>query len=69
MSPERMCIECGCTDFKACPGGCSWVVLHKATPTGICSNCWDRWLAGIKKRFTDEPVAELAGPRKAMYAR
>jgi hypothetical protein len=37
--PERTCVHCGCTDSHACPGGCSWVVLHKHTPTGVCSNC------------------------------
>jgi hypothetical protein len=36
---DRTCVHCGCTDSHACPGGCSWVEKHKATPTGVCSNC------------------------------
>jgi hypothetical protein len=36
---ERTCVWCGCTDSHACKGGCSWVLVHKATPTGICSKC------------------------------
>src|SRR5216683_5155447 len=36
---DRMCVHCGCTDSHACPGGCSWVIEHKATMTGVCSNC------------------------------
>lgn len=36
---ERQCVQCGCTDSKACPGGCSWVEEHPATPTGVCSTC------------------------------
>jgi len=34
---ERTCAVCGCTDSRACAGGCTW------TPTGmdadICSRC------------------------------
>jgi hypothetical protein len=38
--PEpRICRGCGCTDARACPGGCAWVLLDIATPTGICSRC------------------------------
>ena len=28
-----VCIGCGCTDARACPGGCSW------TRPGVCSVC------------------------------
>ena len=31
---ERRCLQCGCTDKKACKGGCSWI-----TPT-LCSRCY-----------------------------
>lgn len=34
--PKLICIGCGCTDDRACPGGCSW-----AQP-GICSQCVER---------------------------
>jgi hypothetical protein len=36
---DRTCVHCGCTDSRACPGGCAWAIKHKATPTGVCSNC------------------------------
>lgn len=39
---ERMCVHCGCTDSRACPGGCHWVVEHAATPTGVCSRCVEK---------------------------
>lgn len=29
------CVRCGCTDDRACPGGCSWVSLDPP----ICSRC------------------------------
>lgn len=31
------CIACGCTDDRACPGGCSWV-SHQPPK---CSACFD----------------------------
>lgn len=38
---ERTCLICGCTDSKACEGGCSWLrfeeIIH-GTPD-ICSKC------------------------------
>jgi len=39
---QRMCVECGCADDDACPGGCSWVA--EATSeygelVGVCSAC------------------------------
>lgn len=33
---EQTCRICGCTDSKACEGGCSWVL------PGICSKCVTR---------------------------
>ncbi len=30
---ERKCRVCGCTDAKACPGGCYWV------EDDLCSTC------------------------------
>lgn len=30
---ERVCRVCGCTEFNACPGGCSWVEID------LCSAC------------------------------
>lgn len=37
--PARVCTQCGCTDHRACPGGCIWIIEHPATNTRICSNC------------------------------
>lgn len=31
--PERSCRVCGCTDKRACPGGCAWV------DQDLCSAC------------------------------
>lgn len=31
----RACVECGCTEAKACPGGCSWASLDPP----VCSQC------------------------------
>lgn len=42
LRPEATCVYCGCTDSRACAGGCSWIELHRHTPTGICSNCIPR---------------------------
>lgn len=36
---DRKCVYCGCTDSKACAGGCSWIVRHPKTNTGVCSCC------------------------------
>lgn len=30
---ERRCRQCGCTDNRACPGGCAWV------EDDLCSRC------------------------------
>ena len=28
---ERACLHCGCTERRACPGGCSWASRHVCT--------------------------------------
>jgi hypothetical protein len=43
---NRTCRGCGCTDMRACPGGCGWVLLDIDQPAGICNQCaeacgWD----------------------------
>lgn len=38
-APERTCVYCGCTDSRACPGGCSWVVTWQYGHVGVCSAC------------------------------
>jgi hypothetical protein len=32
-------VYCGCTDGRACAGGCAWVEKHVMTNTGVCSRC------------------------------
>jgi hypothetical protein len=38
MNDQAKCIVCGCTDSRACDGGCSWACV--APP--ICSRCASR---------------------------
>lgn len=38
-SGERVCVHCGCSDSNPCPEGCGWALLHKTTPTGVCTEC------------------------------
>lgn len=33
MPEQQTCRQCGCTDDRACPGGCSWVAPD------LCSAC------------------------------
>lgn len=33
LAVDQPCVVCGCTDERACPGGCSWVV------SGLCTSC------------------------------
>jgi hypothetical protein len=35
-SPMQICLDCGCDDDHACPGGCHWV------EPGLCSRCSDK---------------------------
>lgn len=40
LQGERVCVHCGCSDNHACHfPGCVWSIKHKATPTGVCSQC------------------------------
>lgn len=36
---QATCSGCGCTDDRACAGGCSWLAVDRVARTGICSNC------------------------------
>jgi hypothetical protein len=38
MNRDRTCVYCGCTESRACAGGCSWIVTHPWTNTGVCSS-------------------------------
>lgn len=37
MPDNLKCESCGCTDARACPGGCHWVSLEPP----VCSACVD----------------------------
>jgi len=53
--PEPTCTKCGCTELKACAGGCSWSKLDKKTNAGLCSSCGPlQTSAEIKKRQRDK---------------
>ncbi len=36
---EATCTKCGCTDSKACVGGCWWETVDREAGTGLCSKC------------------------------
>jgi hypothetical protein len=40
MARDRVCRDCGCTDARACPGGCTWVF------TDLCSRCAEAHVTG-----------------------
>jgi ParB/RepB/Spo0J family partition protein len=47
---EARCRKCGCTEAKACKGGCSWVEKpDPKTKLGLCSACVPKKAAGKKK--------------------
>ena len=38
--PQDQCKACGCTDDKACKGGCSWIAKNKCDACfKKCHNC------------------------------
>lgn len=41
-----MCRGCGCTDLRACAGGCSWVT-DPIDPRPVCSRCYALALAAV----------------------
>jgi hypothetical protein len=40
-SKIRRCAECGCTDNRACLGGCWWTYRSADGAVSICSSCDD----------------------------
>lgn len=36
---EARCVGCGCTDRKACPGGCAWYEVDRRSGIGFCTRC------------------------------
>lgn len=51
----RTCVYCGCTDERACPGGCHWIEEHEHTPTGVCSRCFHAAAAALLKMSFNGP--------------
>lgn len=50
------CCLCGCTDERACPGGCSWISFHPP----VCSACED--IAAEIMQMKEEQHAQAAPP-------
>lgn len=44
----RVCRVCGCSQFRACPGGCYWV------EDDLCSACVGKEPAGHPKAFAGD---------------
>lgn len=70
------CTSCGCTDLRACPGGCSWLGVNHKDGTGVCSRCpkaltaWRSQQAGVlpqtraaqRRAMADELLARETQP-------
>jgi hypothetical protein len=39
IGDSRFCIGCGCTELRACPGGCSWAAVDLDRNVGLCTSC------------------------------
>ncbi len=52
------CVYCGCTDARACKGGCCWILKFPKLRAGICSQCDRRALNDLVKAINhaDTPV-------------
>lgn len=61
---EATCAICGCTDSKACPGGCWWIPDPAGLMRDICSACEDvaREMAREMARCDDAIAAIEADP-------
>jgi len=67
LFPVPTCTHCACTEAAACPDGCSWVKLDKATNAGVCSRCAPAKGKGGGKK-TEKPKSQKtskAGKPKA----
>lgn len=47
---KLVCIHCGCSDMRACPGGCAWV----STDPPLCSTCLDRELETLHEKLRQD---------------
>lgn len=48
---KQKCIECGCTDNKACKGGCSWIAPNYCSACATDSALQKRFIEHWKKTF------------------
>jgi hypothetical protein len=66
---EARCVKCGCTDSRACAGGCSWATVDRKAGVGICSSCLaPRTVSGTWQPHTvrpTEPTSALIAVRDA----
>ena len=61
------CIHCGCDDYHACAGGCSWIRLDREAGLGVCSECQHRvadWDQGDRS-LGEEAELVFAMPSRA----
>lgn len=66
-APERTCLICGCTDSKACEGGCSWVLpeICSKCVTDKVPECIDLILVYIKELERDNNI-DVSTPAEAL---
>jgi hypothetical protein len=55
------CIGCGCTDEKACDGGCFWVAISPSELAGACSSCCQSGLIAERGTELAQEIAEIEG--------
>ncbi len=55
--PTPTCLICGCTEQRACPGGCSWVHLER-DGRGVCSACESILVSVLELGYLREMVEE-----------
>ena len=36
---DAFCVYCGCSDSRACRGGCAWLAVDRLARVGVCSSC------------------------------
>jgi len=56
---EARCIACGCTDLRACAGGCYWLDVNRDDGTGVCSKC-PKSLTQWRNQQADDALAATA---------
>lgn len=54
-SRDAVCTHCGCTDSRACPGGCTWYRVDYEARVGLCTSCVDQLLEALASK----PVSDV----------